>query len=139
MEENIFPSGGFMASESEIEEERRLFYVAMTRAKETLSVFTFQKAEEHSTFSKYLFPKEAPKSRPIRPQTRELSARRSVVPKALPPMEEFLPGRKVLHRHFGPGKIIDRKGDIITLSFENGAEKKLSLSTALRSDALKLS
>ena len=32
MEENIFPSGGFLASESEIEEERRLFYVAMTRA-----------------------------------------------------------------------------------------------------------
>ena len=33
MEENIFPSGGFLASETEIEEERRLFYVAMTRAK----------------------------------------------------------------------------------------------------------
>ena len=36
MEENIFPSGGFMASESEIEEERRLCYVAMTRAKKVL-------------------------------------------------------------------------------------------------------
>ena len=40
MEENIFPSGGWMASESEIEEERRLFYVAMTRAKKAVS-FTF--------------------------------------------------------------------------------------------------
>ena len=38
MEENIFPSGGFMASESEIEEERRLFYVAMTRARKTLYI-----------------------------------------------------------------------------------------------------
>ena len=38
MEENIFPSGGFMASESEIEEERRLFYVAMTRAKKILQL-----------------------------------------------------------------------------------------------------
>ncbi|MBQ8839415.1 MAG: UvrD-helicase domain-containing protein [Bacteroidales bacterium] len=38
MEENIFPSGGFLASESEIEEERRLFYVAMTRAKTALSL-----------------------------------------------------------------------------------------------------
>ena len=36
MEENIFPSGGFLASESEIEEERRLCYVAMTRAKKAL-------------------------------------------------------------------------------------------------------
>lgn len=38
MEENIFPSGGFLASESDIEEERRLFYVAMTRAKKGLSL-----------------------------------------------------------------------------------------------------
>ena len=38
MEENIFPSGGFMASESEIEEERRLCYVAMTRAKKILQI-----------------------------------------------------------------------------------------------------
>ena len=40
MEENIFPSGGFLASESEIEEERRLFYVAMTRAGKVLQ-FSF--------------------------------------------------------------------------------------------------
>ena len=38
MEENIFPSGGFLASESEIEEERRLCYVAMTRAKKALAL-----------------------------------------------------------------------------------------------------
>jgi len=38
MEENIFPSGGMMASESDIEEERRLFYVAMTRAKKAVSL-----------------------------------------------------------------------------------------------------
>ncbi len=40
MEENIFPSGGFLASEADIEEERRLFYVAMTRAKKAVS-FSF--------------------------------------------------------------------------------------------------
>ncbi len=40
LEENIFPSGGWMASENEIEEERRLFYVAMTRAKRAVS-FSF--------------------------------------------------------------------------------------------------
>ena len=38
LEENIFPSGGFLASESEIEEERRLFYVAMTRAGKVLQL-----------------------------------------------------------------------------------------------------
>ncbi len=40
MEENIFPSGGSLASDTEIEEERRLFYVAMTRAKKAVS-FSF--------------------------------------------------------------------------------------------------
>ena len=38
MEENIFPSGGSMASENDIEEERRLFYVAMTRAKKSVQL-----------------------------------------------------------------------------------------------------
>ena len=40
MEENLFPSGGWLASESEVEEERRLFYVAMTRAKKAVN-FSF--------------------------------------------------------------------------------------------------
>ena len=38
MEENLFPSGGMMASPSDIEEERRLFYVAITRAKKVVSI-----------------------------------------------------------------------------------------------------
>ena len=36
MEENLFPGGGMLASPTEIEEERRLFYVAMTRAQKQL-------------------------------------------------------------------------------------------------------
>ena len=38
MEENIFPSGGFLAYKSDIEEERRLCYVAMTRAGKVLQL-----------------------------------------------------------------------------------------------------
>ena len=38
MEENLFPSGGMMASPSDIEEERRLFYVGITRAKKVVSI-----------------------------------------------------------------------------------------------------
>ena len=47
MEENIFPSGGFLSSDSEIEEERRLFYVAMTRAKKTLQLSFTQTRMRH--------------------------------------------------------------------------------------------
>ena len=38
MEENLFPPGGMMASPSDIEEERRLFYVAITRAEKTVEL-----------------------------------------------------------------------------------------------------
>jgi len=38
LEENLFPSANMLSASSEIEEERRLFYVAMTRAKKTLSL-----------------------------------------------------------------------------------------------------
>ena len=38
MEENLFPSGDFLVSPSEIEEERRLFYVALTRAKKAVTL-----------------------------------------------------------------------------------------------------
>lgn len=38
MEENLFPPGGMMASPNDIEEERRLFYVAITRAEKTVEL-----------------------------------------------------------------------------------------------------
>ena len=61
MEENIFPSGGFMISDTEVEEERRLFYVAMTRAKKALS-FSFAQTRtrngKHESNSPSRFVKE---------------------------------------------------------------------------------
>ena len=38
MEENLFPSGGMLAGPDDIEEERRLFYVALTRAKKAVEL-----------------------------------------------------------------------------------------------------
>jgi DNA helicase-2/ATP-dependent DNA helicase PcrA len=61
MEENIFPSGGFMISETEVEEERRLFYVAMTRAKKAVA-FSFAQTRtrngKHESNSPSRFVKE---------------------------------------------------------------------------------
>lgn len=66
MVENVLPSvkkPGRYASKEEIEayeEERRLYYVAMTRAKEELYIFTFD-YDSTSQFSKELFDMKRPK------------------------------------------------------------------------------
>ena len=74
MEENIFPSGGWLASESDIEEERRLFYVAMTRAKKTVA-FSFTQTRmrngKHETNSPSRFLYEIDSSYVANPLVKE--------------------------------------------------------------------
>ena len=74
MEENLFPSGGWMASESEIEEERRLFYVAMTRAKKNLelsfAMSRFRKGKTESN-SPSRFVREIDQNFILNPLTRD--------------------------------------------------------------------
>lgn len=128
---------------SDLEEERRLFYVGMTRAKEDLAVFTFRKEALTSAFADSLFPpapREAPKAASIRPMPRAASARRAAPEskKPLPPMEDFVPRRSVIHRKFGSGVILQRQEDILRIRFVDGEIRRLSLTTALQSGALKL-
>lgn len=61
LEENLFPSGGMLASPSDIEEERRLFYVAMTRAKKAVMLSFAQsrmRNGKHETNSPSRFVRE---------------------------------------------------------------------------------
>ena len=52
MEENLFPGGGAMATPKDIEEERRLFYVALTRAgKEVVLSFAQSRMRNGETHS----------------------------------------------------------------------------------------
>ena len=74
LEENIFPSGGWLASEAEIEEERRLCYVAMTRAKKALQLSfaqTRMRNGKHESNSPSRFVREVDPKYIANPLTKE--------------------------------------------------------------------
>ena len=118
------------------EEERRLFYVGMTRAKDRLSVITFRKDTLASRFSGELFPKKEP-DQGARPGKRYPLAPAKTQGQGAEEAGDYTPGTRILHQVFGPGTLTSRTGDIATAAFDSGAVKKLSVSTALRAGQLR--
>ena len=100
------------------EEERRLFYVGMTRAKEELAIFRFRREGLESTFANTLFPYD---QKVAHPPERESG-----------PREHLSPGDRVDHKIFGPGRIVSRQGDIASIRFEDGTEKRFALAAAVK-------
>jgi len=115
--------------ELQLEEERRLFYVGMTRAKKQLEILCCR--DMTSSFASQLFPEDRPREyRPVpKPAPKPL-------PKTDP--ELFTVGVMVRHRQFGRGLICSRSGDILLIRFDDGQQKRIALHTALRSGWLKL-
>ena len=118
------------------EEERRLFYVGMTRAKNELSILSYRKPSLHSTFTEELFPKE-PAVRP---------APKRSVPHKKPGLsavqvasaaEEYKVGTRLVHKAFGAGTLTVKTGDIVSIAFDNGMDKRFSLSSMLKTGLLK--
>lgn len=101
------------------QEERRLFYVAMTRAQDSLWVLSYKAQELPSAFAQELFP-------PITPKEQAAKVHAAM----------FHPGVKVRHKKYGEGKIIDLSQDIVTISFSQAGEKKFSLSTTVKNGLL---
>lgn len=114
----------------QLEEERRLFYVGMTRAKNQLEILASR--DMSSSFALQLFPEEKP--REYRPVPKPSG---KVLPKTDP--ERFNVGVMVRHKQFGRGLICSRTGDIVLVRFDDGQQKRLALHTALRSGALRIS
>ena len=116
-------------------EERRLFYVAMTRAKEELFLFRFRRSDLGSTFARDLFPD---KTRRLRQAvTPRPKGGGKPAPPPLPDLALFDAGAPVTHRAFGRGEVVSRQGDIATILFQEKGEKKVSLSVALRQGQLR--
>ncbi len=142
LEEGIFPHSRSLLERDELEEERRLMYVAITRAKDKLYM-THAKNRmlygevQSSAPSQFLddIPEEV-MDKPEKQKHRSLSAGEiggSPIPVEPPDFTpEFSDGDKVYHQSFGDGVIVSVKGGVATVCFKNPKYgiKKLALSIA---------
>ena len=159
MEESIFPSIRAIGEPEEMEEERRLCYVAITRAMRRLHIvcarqrmlFGRTTANRVSRFvdeipEEHIEKKNVPKGygyrdkreetslayRAPKPQTHRVSAPSAAPAAKTPPA--FAVGDHVVHKAFGPGvfrKMTPMGGDfLIEVEFEKVGTKKLMLRVA---------
>lgn len=132
MEESIFPHSRALYDQSEMEEERRLCYVGMTRAREELYLIhaasrMLYGGLQHNPPSRFLSEIE-PASQSIAfentlPQYDEINQE----PMYLPELSE---GDKVRHKLFGSGTVVDIEGENVTIYFKGKGSKKLNLAFA---------
>jgi DNA helicase-2/ATP-dependent DNA helicase PcrA len=130
MEEGILPHARiYEAGPSELEEERRLCYVGMTRAREELHV-SYAASRLHFGQRTY-----NPKSRflddmgsgAIVTAAEHSSSRQAETYHDMP---DFDINDRVRSNQFGPGTIVDVDGLAVTVQFENGQTKKLNVEYA---------
>ena len=122
------------------EEERRLFYVGMTRARQELDIITFRKVGLESAFSREIFPpKEVPKeARAMTPAPKPVTVSRPNKERIAALAKDYIPGALVWHKTFGHGVVVNRSGDIAIIVFDEEEVKRIAVSAALRAGQLKL-
>ena len=140
MEEGLFPHSSAMLEPAELEEERRLFYVALTRAREQVVL----SAARHRY--RYDLPGTSLPSRflgEIPPELIEGGAPRPEAHRAVTPAPRALPrreavpveagpswvGRTLAHAQFGPGRVVEQEGKgshaKLTVEFSGGVRRKI--------------
>jgi DNA helicase-2/ATP-dependent DNA helicase PcrA len=132
MEEGLFPhSRTFDAGPKELEEERRLCYVGMTRAKQELHLTYAQSRMQFGSRS-YSLPSrflddmgyavaKFDLDRPAQAHHDEFMG---------DPINTFDIGDRVRSAQFGIGSVVDIDGLAVTVEFENGTTKKLNIEFA---------
>ena len=154
-EENIFPSARSNFSEHQLEEERRLCYVAITRAMEKLYICYAQSRMQYNGFVRNppsRFIQEIPRQlfeqpstlanetvstsmdRPTNTSRAAYKQPSNVVPfpnqtKTRTPAPKnttkFEVGERVEHARFGHGKITAMEGGVLTIQFDAVGTKKI--------------
>ncbi|MEE8425511.1 MAG: 3'-5' exonuclease, partial [Elusimicrobiota bacterium] len=138
LEEGLFPIGAGNTSEDALEEERRLCYVAMTRAKERLFLTHAATRRIFGRAYSNLPSRFILEARLFGAQEDE----EEDLPAPAPPPRLLLKvksGQRVKHPEFGLGKVIEKSGSgealKVTVVFDNGKTKKLLLRYAPLSPA----
>ena len=141
MEETIFPHSRALYDQSEMEEERRLCYVGMTRAKQELYLLyassrvlyggvqhnppsrflseidgEFQPTDSYGDYGQASFAQEPTYAKPPQATSDE--------PRYIPDLSE---GDGVRHQLFGEGTIMELEGDNAVIYFKGRGAKKLNI------------
>lgn len=138
MEEGLFPSQRSVEDEGRLEEERRLAYVGITRAREKLFITHAESRRMHgvemlarpSRFLSEIPPELIDEVRPRVQVSRPLYAGRFT--ESAPVLEENLPvklGQRVSHPSFGEGVVVSAEGSgahtRLQINFESAGSKWL--------------
>ncbi|MEM4408095.1 MAG: 3'-5' exonuclease [Candidatus Caldarchaeum sp.] len=122
MEQNLFPHSRSLGWE-QLEEERRLFYVGLTRAKERVFLSGSSRRMlygEEKRSAPSIFLEEIPDECIIRTSHLHKEPAHDAIPtrKAEPPLPQpaFKPGDKVMHPAFGTGVVKGREGSGTSLT-----------------------
>ena len=128
LEETLLPHTRAMYDQSEMEEERRLCYVGMTRAKEELYMLHANQRMlygglQHNPASRFLAEIDDQTSQP-QAANQEIAAEE---PRYVPDLTE---GDNVKHHVFGTGTVMEISGDTAVVYFKGRGAKKLNIAFA---------
>ena len=151
LEETIFPHSRALYDQSEMEEERRLCYVGMTRAREELyMVYASSRmlygGVQHNPPSRFLseidgefqavdqtggfgFGGSYSSNDPFR-TTQDESLQQKADPNEVRYVPELNEGDGVRHQTFGVGTVVDVDGDTVTVYFRGKGARKLNTAFA---------
>lgn len=147
LEEGLFPSRMSMEDEKDVEEERRLFYVALTRARDRLFLTS---ADSRMIYGQTIYSKNSRFLEEIKDfveiEDETVKSKVKTEGKPIPRPTNFTGkiglgakkeksgsfniGDKVIHKMWGEGTVVTLVGDDITIAFPSKGLKKLKASIA---------